>query len=166
MSCLLRLRGHWRGRGKSKSQKWWSPPGGIAFWTQQGSSTHELTAVGTAFTNPRQVQARPNPSLERGTEHTTLPLANRSTAKGQLLGEGQFHLSVVGMSTMLPWKPRHPRIFGQHKSVLEAFFVFVFFVYLFILSTQSWVEREGELDLGRIKGWMSIKTHCTELSKN
>lgn len=40
----------------------------IVFWNQQGSYTHELTAVETAYTRP--IRVRTNPTVERGDEHT------------------------------------------------------------------------------------------------
>lgn len=46
--------------------------------------------------------------------------------------------------TTFPWKTTHPRVFEQLQMVLKNL----------LKRTQSWVVREGEVDLGRVGGWI------------
>lgn len=41
--------------------------------TKNGSFMYDLSTVGTRYTRPAQVQARPNPSMELGVAHELLP---------------------------------------------------------------------------------------------
>lgn len=82
------------------------------FWTQQGSSTYELTALGPHAQN----QARPNPGMERGVGHTVPAPGHGGTGDYELWERKTvFSKSVApDQLTILQQKSTHPTIFGQH----------------------------------------------------
>ena len=79
------------------------------------ATVHELTEIVTACTEHVQIQARPNPSMERRVEYTFPPKAVKLLQNYSLLSRGRpFSVSVdPDKSVLLHHKTRYPRIFRQ-----------------------------------------------------
>lgn len=107
------------------------------YFLDTAGQQYKITLVVTACTKPLQAQARSNPSTERRLGHGAPPLALRSYWPQLIAGK------APGKSTMFSWKAIHSRIFG-HTNYYE-------WVKKREDITQSWVSREGQVDLGSVR---------------